>query len=110
MQEVRLPSLGLEDAREKETATPSSILAWEISWAEESGEPQSLGSQKSWTRLSNRTTVLRLTALEEPSWLCSLIEGEPTGSTEALEEVLCFASENWSTERLGYLPKSHSSN
>ena len=35
MQEVRVWSLGQEDPLEKETATHSSILAWEISWTEE---------------------------------------------------------------------------
>ena len=38
---------------EKETATHSSILAWEIPWTEEPGELQSMGSQKSQTRLSD---------------------------------------------------------
>ena len=42
-------SLGWEDPLEKETATYSSILAWEISQTEEPGELQSLGLQKSWT-------------------------------------------------------------
>ena len=37
---------------EKETATRSSILAWEIPWTEEPDGLQSMGSQ-SWTRLSN---------------------------------------------------------
>ena len=35
---------------EKEMATHSSILAWEIPWMEETGELQSMGLQKSWTR------------------------------------------------------------
>ena len=34
------------DALEKEIATHSSILAWRIPWTEESGEPQSMGSQR----------------------------------------------------------------
>ena len=32
MQETRVQSLGLEDPLEKEMATHSSILAWEIPW------------------------------------------------------------------------------
>ena len=39
-------SLGLEDPLEEEMATYSSILAWEISWTEEPGGQQSLGSQR----------------------------------------------------------------
>ena len=34
-------------------ASDSSILPWEIPWTEEPGRPQSMGSQKSWTQLSN---------------------------------------------------------
>ena len=41
--------MGWEDPLEKEMATPSSVLAWEIPWTEEPGGLQSMGSQKSWT-------------------------------------------------------------
>ena len=37
---------GSEDPLEKETATDSSILAWEISWPEEPGRLQSMGLQR----------------------------------------------------------------
>ena len=43
MQEMWVQSLGQEDSLEKEMATHSSILAWEIPWIEESGRLQSLG-------------------------------------------------------------------
>ena len=33
----RVRSLGLEESLQKEMATHSSILAWEISWTEEPG-------------------------------------------------------------------------
>ena len=46
MQETQVPSLGWEDALEKEMETHSSILAWEIPWAEELGGLQSMGSQR----------------------------------------------------------------
>ena len=36
-QETQVLSLLWEDSLEKEMATHSSILAWEITWAEESG-------------------------------------------------------------------------
>ena len=52
MQEMHILSLGREDTLEKEMATHSSILAWEIPWTEEPGGLQSRGSQKSWTWLS----------------------------------------------------------
>ena len=52
-QESRVRSLGQEDPLEKEMATDSSILLWEISWTEEPGGLQSLGFQKSRTQLSD---------------------------------------------------------
>ena len=45
VQEMWVPSLGQEDPLEKEMATLSSILDWEISWTEEPGGLQSMGSQ-----------------------------------------------------------------
>ena len=47
MQETRVPSLAWEDALEKEMATHSGILAWEIPWREEPGGLQSMGLQES---------------------------------------------------------------
>ena len=38
---------GLERSLEKEMATPSRILAWEIPWTEEPGGLQPMGLQKS---------------------------------------------------------------
>ena len=46
-QEVWVQCLGGEDPLEKEMATHSSILIWEIPWTEEPGEPQSTGSKES---------------------------------------------------------------
>ena len=46
MQEMAVRSLGQEDLLEKEMATHSSILAWEIPWTEEPGGLQSMGSQR----------------------------------------------------------------
>ena len=46
MQETQVQSLGREDPLEKGMATHSSILAWRISWTEEPGELQSMGSKK----------------------------------------------------------------
>ena len=55
--ETRVRSLGREDPLEKEMANYSSILAWGIPWTEQPGGLQSMGSQKSRTRLSNSTTT-----------------------------------------------------
>ena len=46
MQEIQVCYLDWEDSLEKEIATHSSILAWEISWMEESGGLQSMRLQR----------------------------------------------------------------
>ena len=52
-QVTQVQSLGQEDTLEKEMATHSSILAWEIPWTENPGGLQSMGSQKNWTQMSD---------------------------------------------------------
>ena len=44
--ETRVQSLGHENPLEKGMATYSNILAWQISWTEELGSLQSMGSQR----------------------------------------------------------------
>ena len=46
MQEMMVRFLGRKDSLEKEMATHSSVLAWEILWREEPGGLQSMGSQR----------------------------------------------------------------
>ena len=53
IQETWGQALGWEDPLEKEIATHSRILAWEITWTEEPGRLQSMELQKSQTQLSN---------------------------------------------------------
>ena len=48
MWETWIQSLGLEDTLEKEMATHSNTLVWNIPWTEELGRLQSMGFQ-SWT-------------------------------------------------------------
>ena len=55
MQETRVLFLGQEDPLEKETATHSSVFAWEVPRTEEPGGLQSMGLQKSWKGLSDKT-------------------------------------------------------
>ena len=47
MQETQVQSLSRENPLEKEMATHSSILAWGITWSEEPGGLQSMGSKES---------------------------------------------------------------
>jgi len=46
MQKTWVYSLGQEDPLEKEMATDSSVLAWEIPWTEEPDGLQSMGLQR----------------------------------------------------------------
>ena len=43
---------GWEDPLEREMVTHSSFLTWEVPWTEEAGKLQSMGLQKSQTRLT----------------------------------------------------------
>ena len=52
MQKMQVQFLSQEDPLEKEMTTHSNILAWEIPWTEDPGEP--MRSQKSQTQLSNQ--------------------------------------------------------
>ena len=54
MQEMRVWSLGWEDPLEKEMATHSSILAWEVPWTEEPGGLQSMESQRTGLNLATK--------------------------------------------------------
>ena len=55
MQEPRVWFLSGEDPLEKRMPTHSSILAWRISWAEEPGGLQSMGSQRDGHNLVTNT-------------------------------------------------------
>ena len=48
MQETRVQSLDRKDPLEKEMATHSSILVWEVPRTEEPSGLQNMGSQKNW--------------------------------------------------------------
>ena len=57
MQETWVQSLGQEDPLEKEMATHSRILAWEIPWTEEPGGLRVRRVARSQTQLSDSTTA-----------------------------------------------------
>ena len=61
MKETWVRSLGWEDALEEGIATPSSILAWRITWTEEPARLQSIGSHRvGHARLKQLSTHSRL--------------------------------------------------
>ena len=57
MGETQVQSLGWENPLEKEMATHSSILAWEIPWMEEPGGLESMGSHASDTVQFSRSVM-----------------------------------------------------
>ena len=61
IQETKVQSLGQEDPLEKEMATHSSILPWEIPWTEEAGRLQSMGSQRVVYNLENNAHTYYVT-------------------------------------------------
>ena len=78
MQETWVWSLGWEDLQKKETATHSSILAWEVSWTEEPGGLQLMGLQKvgniSNLRYADDTTLMAESEEELKSLLMKVKE------------------------------------
>ena len=76
-QETRVLSLGWEDPLEEEMATHSSIVAWKISWREEPGCLQSMGSQRvrhAWT-CPHRTAVLSWSCTEQQElWIINVYQ------------------------------------
>ena len=59
MQETRVWSLGGEDPLEKETATHSSVLTWEIPWTEEPAGLQSMGHKELDMTLNNKKVYIK---------------------------------------------------
>ena len=61
MQETQVQSLGQKDPLEKENATPSSVLVWEIPWTEEPGRHSPWGRKEldiTHTHTQSQITVL----------------------------------------------------
>ena len=83
MQETQVRSLGQEYPLEEGMATHSSILAWRISWTEEPGRLQSIGSQT--VRHGSATTTFTFTLLEQ--WMGSRESQARYGS------LVCFYSQ-----------------
>ena len=65
MQETRAQSLSQEDPLEKEMATYSSIVAWEIPWTEEPGGLYSMGLQRVGHDLVNKQQQQSLISLNQ---------------------------------------------
>ena len=89
MQEIQ----GLEDPLEKETATHSSIVAWEIQWTEEPGGLQSMGLQKNQKQqLQQNTSDLYGSPT---SWYPSLTKLTITVSSFLIWLLFCELPSSW---------------
>ena len=65
MQERWDQPLGWEDPLEKDLATQSSILAWEIPWTEDPGGLKSTGSQKRLDLATKQQQIFEVYILNE---------------------------------------------
>ena len=79
MRETGVRSLGREDPLEKEMATHSSILAWNISWMEELGWLLSMGSQRVGHNWATSLSLSLSLSLEQAIELeCNRVSGSKT--------------------------------
>ena len=105
MQEMSVWSLGQEDPLEKDMATCSKILAWEIPWAEEPGRIQSMGSQ-SWTWLSTHKVCLTWKAMLFPPALCWTLDSKFSYNMlpQCLWRPICKENSVWASHVASPLP------
>ena len=101
MQEMQVRSLSWEDLLEKEMASRSSVLAWEIPWTEKSGGLQSVhGSQSirhDWAHRQTRSTVCLAWKQASP-WASPHL---PCVGLALLEEVLAPGQQgDWNPHQL----------
>ena len=86
MQETRVLSLVQEHPLEKEMATHSCILAWEVPWTGEPGRLQSMGLQRVRHDLATEyaehspSIAAAAKSLQSCPTLCDPIDGSPPGS------------------------------
>ena len=112
MQEPWVWPLDWEDPLEKEMATHSSILAWEIPWTEEPGGLQSLGSHRvghDYSDLAQHSALIIACYLPSPyqpssicpgGLLCSAMTGSVYSSNYKPEQVpkYLLSSSTWDKE------------
>ena len=94
MQEAWVWSLGWEVPLEKEMATHFSILAWIISWTEEPGELQSMGSQRVWHDWATNTFT----------YLSQMLDSFFHWKIIALQNFVFCQTSTWISHRYTYIP------
>ena len=98
IEEAQVLSLGWKDPLEKEMATCSSILAWEMPWTAEPGGLQSMGLQRvghDWTHylvVPGLTGVLGIFHCSIPTLSCGMRDPVPPSAKRFLEvpRAQCF--------------------
>ena len=114
VRETRVRSRGREYPLEKEMATHSSILAWKISWTEEPGRLQSMGSLRvghDWaTSLSLSSACMR--AQSHPTLYNPMDRGPPDSSVHGISQgrilllmwvaVSCSRGSSWLRDPGGF--------
>ena len=98
MQETQVQSLGQQDLLEKEMATHSNMLAWEIPWTKEPGGLQFMGSQKSQTKLRNNMSNKKKNANEISSQPNKLLKPWYLIPRGIQEEISTFLLTFWNPE------------
>ena len=103
MWETWVQSLGWEDPLEKEMATHSSILAWKISWTQEPGGLQFMGSQRvgdNWATNTCLLIYLLQESLGKVSTVLEVIPGKEMESASKHKEHLREMLTVWETVHL----------
>ena len=80
-------SLSQEDPLEAGIATHSSILTWKISWTEELGGPQSIGSQRVRRNLARTHILVLALKISHPGKSLSLPEKQDSRSRTTLSHT-----------------------
>ena len=93
MQETRDQSLCWEDPLEKEMATLSSILSWEMPWTEEPGGLQSTGSQRVGHVLATKQQTICVQRTMQILWIRR--NRRSSVKIEALHKIFPIAGLPW---------------
>ena len=115
MQEARVRSLDREDPLEKEMATHSSILAWEIPWREEPDKLQCMGHKESdmteVTQHAHRCMYAFMYAYSFIHFFCSYVLHLEAGMSVISHSSLSLAVRSYLLDfSLGFLKEPRRSN
>ena len=87
IQETGVRFLYQEDLLEKEMAIHFNILVWRIPWTEESGRPQSMGSQRVGHDWAANTFTLSLSERQVWGHLCRAVNPKPSSALSSRQLI-----------------------